>query len=134
MIVVDANVLVYFWAGGHGARLAEAILQRDATWMAPLLWRSEFRNSVLNLMRARRLTIDHALTVTRNAESQMMGHEYSVSSHFVLTLAVRSGCSAYDCEYVALAEDLDVPLVTFDGDVAGAFPDRALTPERFLRD
>ena len=134
MIVVDANVLVYFWAGGPGAPLAEAVLQRDPTWIAPLLWRSEFRSAVLKLVRAGRLTAEHASAWTRDAEIQMAGREYSVESHAVLTLAVRSGCSAYDCEYVALADDLDLPLVTFDDEVARAFPARALAPEAFLRD
>ncbi len=31
---------------------------------------------------------------------------YSVISRHVLTLAEHSGCSAYDCEFVALAQDL----------------------------
>jgi hypothetical protein len=35
---------------------------------------------------------------------------------------------------VALAEELDIPLVTFDGEVARAFPGRAIAPESFLRD
>lgn len=134
MIVVDANLLVYFWAGGQGAHLAQAVLRRDAMWVAPLLWRSEFRNAVVNLSRARRLASGHAVTWAREAETQMIGREYSVESHSVLTLAARSGCSAYDCEYVALAEDLDVPLVTFDEQVSLAFPDRAVAPEAFIRD
>ena len=115
MIVVDASLLVYFWGGAA-------------------LWRSEFRNAVLNLTRARRLASGHAVTWAREAEIQMAGREYSVESHSVLTLATQSGCSAYDCEYVALAEDLDIPLVTFDEQVSRAFPDRALAPEAFIRD
>jgi predicted nucleic acid-binding protein len=134
VIVVDANVLVYFWAGGPGARLAEAVLQRDAMWIAPLLWRSEFRSATLKLIRARRLTVDQGFAAIREAENQMVGREYSVGSHSVLSLAVRSGCSTYDCEYVALADDLDVALVTFDGDVRRAFPARAVAPETFVAD
>jgi predicted nucleic acid-binding protein len=40
----------------------------------------------------------------------------------VLRLSQESNCSAYDCEYVALAEFLDVVLVTADGKLAKAFP------------
>ncbi len=38
--------------------------------------------------------------------------EFAVDSSAVLELAATSGCSAYDCEFVALAEYLDVPLVS----------------------
>jgi predicted nucleic acid-binding protein len=134
VIVVDANLLVYLWVGGHGADLADEVLRRDAAWIAPVLWRSEFRNAMVGLLRARRLTAERALLHIREAELQMAGHEYGVESHAVLALAMRSGCSAYDCEYVALAEDLDLPLVTFDGDVTRAFPGRAVAPETFVRD
>jgi predicted nucleic acid-binding protein len=134
VIVVDANLLVYLWTGGQGATLAESVARRDPQWIAPILWRSEFRNAVVNLTRARRLTPDRALVLTREAELQMAGREYTVESHSVLALAQRSRCSTYDCEYVALAEDLDVPLVSFDRDVTRAFPDRVITPETFIRD
>jgi predicted nucleic acid-binding protein len=134
VIVVDANVLVYFWAGGPGARLARGVLERDPIWTAPLLWRSQFRNAMARLARGRLLNLEQAMAAIREAELHMGGHEYGVASHAVLTLARRSGCSAYDCEYVALAEDLEIPLVTFDDQVTRAFPDRAVAPETFLAD
>jgi hypothetical protein len=50
----------------------------------------------------------------------------------VLGPADRSGCSTRDCESVALAEELNVPLVAADAAVLGAFPGRAVTPAAFL--
>ena len=38
-----------------------------------------------------------------------------------------------NCEYVALAEALDVPLVTEDREVLRAFPARAVSPEQFVK-
>jgi predicted nucleic acid-binding protein len=86
------------------------------------------------MIRARLLDVDRALVVERDVEESMVNDEYDVATQDVLTLALRSGCTAYDCEYVALAEAFDVPLVTFDGEVRRAFPDRAVAPEAFLRD
>jgi predicted nucleic acid-binding protein len=40
----------------------------------------------------------------------------------VLPLSTESKCSAYGCEYVALAEFLDLVLVTAGGKLAKAFP------------
>jgi predicted nucleic acid-binding protein len=44
----------------------------------------------------------------------------------VLRPSRHSGCSAYDCEYVALAELLDLKLVTADAKLLQAFPQRAV--------
>jgi predicted nucleic acid-binding protein len=51
VIVVDTNLLVYLWVHGERTLIAEAVLGRDAAWAAPVLWRSEFRNVVVNLVR-----------------------------------------------------------------------------------
>ena len=44
----------------------------------------------------------------------------------VLRLAKESGCSGHDCEFVAIAEFLDVKLVTADAKLARAFARRAV--------
>ena len=45
-----------------------------------------------------------------------------------------SGCTAYDCEFVALADVHQVPLVTVDRRILKAFPKLAISLERFARD
>jgi predicted nucleic acid-binding protein len=57
-----------------------------------------------------------------SAEEQMDGHEHIVDSRAVMKLAVESGCSAYDCEFVALAEATSVPLITGDRRILDHFP------------
>lgn len=42
-----------------------------------------------------------------------------------------SKCSAYDCEYAALADDLDVKLVTTDKQLLREFPGLALSLKSF---
>jgi predicted nucleic acid-binding protein len=44
----------------------------------------------------------------------------------VLELVRDSDCSAYDCEFIALAEKLDVKLVTMDTKILKAFPGRTV--------
>lgn len=41
-------------------------------------------------------------------------------------IVVDSDCSAYDCEFVALAIRLDAKLVTMDGKLLRVFPQHAL--------
>ena len=57
----------------------------------------------------------------------MTGFEFEVHSRDVLGLVRDSECSAYDCEFVALAERLDAKLVTMDKKVLKAFPTRAVS-------
>jgi predicted nucleic acid-binding protein len=51
----------------------------------------------------------------------MWNGEYEVQSAHVLEIATDSGRSVYDCEFVALARELTVPLVTADKELARAF-------------
>ena len=131
MIVADTNLLIYLYVQGQRTEESEAVLQRDALWAVPLVWRSEFRNSLIGLVRAHALQLDDALAMIDEAERWLTGREYSVLSRQVLTLASRSGCSAYDCEFVALAQDLEVPLVTTDRQILKAFPTIAVPPSAF---
>ncbi|OGV71829.1 MAG: hypothetical protein A2269_02580 [Lentisphaerae bacterium RIFOXYA12_FULL_60_10] len=122
MIVVDVNVLAYLWIPGEMTALAEQALKRDAHWVSSILWRSEFRNILAGYLR--RGDLDQA-TVERcmdGAESQLAGYEYVIPSRLVMRTVATSTCSAYDCEYVALAEDLNATLVTSDKQVLTEFP------------
>ncbi|MDF0642672.1 MAG: type II toxin-antitoxin system VapC family toxin [Nitrospira sp.] len=132
MIVADTNLLIYLYVQGQRTQDSEAVLRRDAVWAAPLLWRSEFRNALIGLVRKAVLQLDEALSILDEAERWVAGHEYSVISRHVLTLADQSGCSAYDCEFVALAQDLGAPLVTSDRQLLKAFPVVAVSPSAFV--
>lgn len=74
---------------------------------------------------------DHALAFLDRAAAAIGPRERHPSSPRVLDLARESGCSAYDCEFVALAEALGVPLVTSDGEVLRKFPGIAVSMEEF---
>lgn len=131
MIVVDTNLLVYFWIQGPRTSIAEAVQRKDPVWAAPVLWRSEFRNALASLVRQETISLDVAYHVASQAERMMARQEYNVISHRILALAARSRCSAYDCEFVVLAQELGVPLVTTDAQVLQAFPTVAFRPEIF---
>jgi predicted nucleic acid-binding protein len=132
VIVVDTNVIAYLWIPGTHTKLAERALQKDPAWCVPLLWRSEFRSVLAGYLRRGFLGLHVALRIAAEAESQMGAHEYSVPSTEVLRQAAGSSCSAYDCEYVVLAEELSVPLVTTDRQILAAFPRTALSLAKFV--
>ncbi|MBM3837813.1 MAG: type II toxin-antitoxin system VapC family toxin [Verrucomicrobia bacterium] len=125
MIVVDTSVISYFLIPGplHDAACAAA---RKDEWCAPILWRSEFRNVLSIYVRHQRLPIDEARGLMRLAENLLWGREFTVRSSTVLDCISRSHRSAYDCEFVALALDLGIPLVTTDDPVVDEFPNTAV--------
>jgi len=123
VIVVDTNILAYRWLPGPRSEDAEGLLRVDSEWTAPVLWRSEFRNLLAGLMRAGKLTPHDAESVLQRAAGSLLGGERAVSDHAVLALVARSRCTAYDCEFVALAEALGTVLVTEDQTVLAAFPE-----------
>jgi predicted nucleic acid-binding protein len=122
VIVVDSNVLAYLYLPGDHTSNAEALLKRDPEWAAPILWRSEFRNILAGYIRRKTLTYEQALQIQSEAESLLSGSEFEVDSRAVLELVRDSDCSAYDCEFVALAIKLETKLVTMDGKLIRGFP------------
>lgn len=131
MIVVDTNVIAYLHLPGRRTAAARAALRRDPEWSAPLLWRSEFRSVLLSYVRSEGLKVDDAIALARLAESLLAGREHIVESAAVLNMAAGSDCSAYDCEFVGLAQTLGVQLVTTDARILREFPDRAVALEEF---
>ena len=126
MIVVDSNVLAYLYLPGEYSTAAEALLEQDSDWAAPILWRSEFRNILAGYLRRKAITFEQAVSLQREAESLLEGAEFELESLAVLELVRDSDCSAYDCEFIALAMRLDTTLVTMDKKLLRAFPKRAI--------
>ncbi len=124
MIVVDVNVLAYLLIPGKYTKAAEVLLEEDPAWVVPRLWRSELRNVLANYLRAKQMDLAEAALVYQRAEELVGSEEYEVETAHVLRLCAESKCSAYDCEYIALAEFLDVKLITKDAKLAKAFPRR----------
>ena len=123
MTVVDANVIAYLLLPSEHTPAARVAYERDPIWAAPLLWRSEFRNVLASSIHQGHMTLDDAVDLMDVGNELMEGWEYAVDSTDVLNLASSSSCSAYDCEFVALARELAVPLLTEDRRIRTSFRD-----------
>jgi predicted nucleic acid-binding protein len=126
MIVVDSNILIYIHVQSEKTDLALRALRKDPCWVAPALWESEFRNVMAGYIRRRILKLDDAKLIMNSALKTMEGREILPPSDLVLDLVAASDCSAYDCEYVALARHLHVKLVTSDRKILRDFPETAI--------
>ncbi len=132
MIVVDTNIIGYLFLTSEKSTLTEQAFQKDSLWAAPLLWRSEMRNVLTLYLRKGFLSLENTHRIMEEATNLMMSKEYEVTSHQVLELVNISTCSAYDCEFVALARDLNVPLLSLDRQILKDFPDTSISLEAFV--
>jgi predicted nucleic acid-binding protein len=134
MIVADTDVISYFWIrmDVSRARLAQEVRAKDPDWVAPSLWISEFRSVLRGYLSGGYMEISEAKAFAQSAEADLNTYTFTVSTDRVLDLVDATGHSAYDCEYVALAQRLDVSLVTGDKRVAQVFPDTAVLMEEFV--
>jgi predicted nucleic acid-binding protein len=126
VIVVDADILAFLVIPGKHTEAARSLLAAGEECVAPVLWRSELRNVLVGYMRRGELLLGEAVALLREAKGAMSEREFEMDSPGIMDLASRSGCSAYDCEYVALAKQLGVKLVTMDREVLRAFPEVAV--------
>ena len=133
MIVVDTNIISYLYLSTKQTVLVEQVLRKDSCWAAPLLWRSEFRSVLALYLKKKIISFEKALAIQQEAEDFLQENEFEVPSAQVLSLVVASSLSAYDCEFVALAQVLDSPLVTADKQIIRDFPQTAYSPRQFLR-
>ena len=127
LLVVDTNILAYLYLPGDFTAAAEDLLRTQPDWAAPVLWRSEFRNILAGFMRRGSLSFEQACAIQLEAQSLLAGREFDVDSQAVLELVRQSECSAYDCEFVALAKQLGTRVATGDKKVLRNFPQVAFS-------
>ena len=133
MIVADTNVVSYmYFDHPEYTPVVKKLLQSDKDWAAPLLWRSEFCHVIHKQVRANHVHEDEMCEllnyVTRDISIQDVKPDY----HEALTLAYHTGCTSYDCEYISVANILDIPLITFDKKLLRTFPNIAMQPADYL--
>src|ERR1051325_11055557 len=131
MIVADTNLIVYLFITGDQTTLAQKVLDKDPYWIVPPLWQSEFRNVLAAYLR-RGMTLKQAQQIMGNALQTLEDRQVLPSSNEILELIKMSECTAYDCEFIALAKQLDIKLITADKQLLNQFPDYAISLEDFV--
>ena len=134
MIVADTNLIAYLFIHGEYSDKAEKAFQKDTQWAAPILWRSEFRNVLVKCLKKKNFKFEDAAQILKEAEDLMREGEYMLDSLDIVRLAASTNCSAYDAEFVVLAQEIDCPLVTMDRVILKKFPRIAVSLDVFTTD
>lgn len=100
-------------------------MRREPDWRLPDLWRHEFMNVLATYARQGGATLEQARVLWRRAVELFGPREHASDAEAALGLAVKAPVSAYDGQYVALAQRLQTILVTEDRRLLKAFPETA---------
>ena len=131
MIVADVNLLVYLFIPGEATAHAESVYGHDPDWFAPVLWRSELLNVLNGYIRRRTLSLQAAVDIFTAADEIVTVPADLPPPGEILALSSASGCTVYDCEYVAVARRLGARLVTADRAILRAFPETAVSIQAY---
>lgn len=104
MIVADANAVAALVLPGEQSDVAEVLQRFDHEWVAPPLLLCELRSVFARLVRSRRQTAAQAHELMALALLAVDDAMLEPDNQRVLELVATSGCSSYDCEYVAAPE------------------------------
>jgi len=133
MIVVDANVIAYFFIEGEKSESARKVHTKDNHWTMPGMWRHEFLNILTTSCLFAELPLATAHRIWRDAENLAQGNEYSPDMSGVLALACEHSITAYDAEYVFLAKSLGIPCITEDKALRSKFHGTAVSMAEFVK-
>ena len=132
MIVADTNIISYLLLPTSYSDSVDQLYKLDPEWVAPTLWKNEFRSVLALYLSKEIITFASALQLQETAESMMAGNEFDISSAQVLALVAKNNCSSYDCEFVALAQYLNIQLITQDKKVLREFSSVAISIVDFI--
>lgn len=131
MIVVDANIISYYFIKSEKTDLAQNIREKDPDWVIPAFWKYEFLNVLSKYSRFNGMTLDESKTLFTEAMDILSEKEAHTDPENVLELSVRKKITVYDAEYVSLARSLSCKLVTADKEILEKFPELAVSMEDF---
>jgi len=119
MIVLDASAVIELVLGTAAGRDVEGRIASESTLHAPHLLDVEVVRTI------RRYVLSGLVDEARAAEALRALLDLDVRRHAHIDLvpriwSLRDNLTAYDAAYVALAEALDVPLLTRDARLAAA--------------
>ena len=132
MIVVDTNIISYLLIpNDRYSHLADALYQKDCKWRSPLLWRYELMSVLSLYLRQNLIDAAGCKSIFQEALDLVVSEPISYIDR-VFDIIECSSLSSCDSEFVALAMENSLPLITEDKKIIRTFPDIAFSMDSYL--
>ena len=125
MIVVDVNIIVNLFIEGDHSTAAADLYEQDDQWYCPDIWIHEITNVISTYVKHGGLPPKKADQILNNAMAYFLDNTFSMPMTDVLKCSLKYNISAYDAEYIVLANINKTRLVTVDKKLNKAIPQRA---------
>ena len=126
MIVVDASVVSFLLIEGDLTDAARALHALDPEWITPPILNHEML-SILSALGAAEGRADQVERLWRDVRNITGSRQQVPDPVKSMRLAVKTGISGHEAQYLCLAETLNLPLITEEEDLLHASPGRAMT-------
>ena len=122
MQIVDTNIVAYLLIDGDHSAAALELRRRDSNWRSESFLLVEFTNVLASSIASKRMTLSQARDFLTEAVTLLDGRLGRLPHFSMLEASVRYQVSAYDARFLALAQQLGLPLVTEDAKLRRAAP------------
>jgi predicted nucleic acid-binding protein len=122
VIVADTNAVAYLLIAGEKTARAQRAYDLDSEWTLPELWRHEFLSVLAAFVRQGGATLAAAAELWQTAVALFGPSQRPADMLLALQIAAGHQISAYDAQFVALAMEPGVPLITEDQALLRKFP------------
>ena len=122
MLVIDTNIIAPLYVQSARTDAVTKFFAQDQIWRTEPLALIELSNLLITYERARYITAATARDCLDRAAAFLQPNLFRVSHRAALDAALRYGTTAYDARFLALAQQLDTPLITEDAKLRAAAP------------
>jgi predicted nucleic acid-binding protein len=133
VIVVDTSILIPAFVDAPSSARARRVIDPRARWVLPPMWRFEFTSAMATLIRAGEIDPVTAYGAMDDARTAVVSREVPVDQGQVIRVSIRHKISAYDAQYIALADEYGVVCVTSDKDLLKKAPDQTISLDAYLK-
>ncbi len=134
MIVLDTNIIAYAFINGRYTVQAIDCIQSAKDWIVPPVLQHEITNILVSYGRFKGFSQKECSEILRDIFHFVQSRRIAPVDHdAVMRFSIKNNVSAYDGEFIWLAQANETILITEDSELRKAFPNIAKSLNDYLR-